>query len=364
MQINFNDFDLENFLVREDNFCGIPAKLIQPNHIGTKFNQNNKIFRSSIWDLNGNLLSASYPKFVNFGENPENFPVPSNINGCHILTKLDGSCVIVDYVNGQLSARTRGTFSYKTLNNFYDYEQAIQQIPAIESWLKNNSQYSLLFEITTPNNKIVINYGNEVKLWLTGCVDKTNYSLMTQTQLDSLGVELGVSRPETYTFDSIQDLLVSVDKWEGKEGVCIYSKDGQEIHKVKAAKYLLLHYMKSEMSSIEKVMDVWLSQNRPSYNDFYNYIATTFDFEIAETARGFISQICDGWKEVEKIEAGMKKFLSEQVLNLPTRKLQAVVITQSYGNTNRSSFLFKLLDGKSLEKEDYKKLLFQVLKNS
>ena len=55
MQINFSDYDLSEFIIKEDLFCGIPAKLIVPNHIGTKFNQKNKIFRSSIWDLNGKL---------------------------------------------------------------------------------------------------------------------------------------------------------------------------------------------------------------------------------------------------------------------------------------------------------------------
>ena len=104
MQINFSDYDLSEFIVKEDLFCGIPAKLIIPNHIGTKFNQKNKIFRSSIWDLNGKLLSASYPKFVNMFENPDNFPFYDD--GEHIFVdKIDGSTGIFDWINFQLSIR-------------------------------------------------------------------------------------------------------------------------------------------------------------------------------------------------------------------------------------------------------------------
>jgi hypothetical protein len=48
---------------------------------------------------------------------------------------------------------------------------------------------------------------------------------------------------------------------------------------------------------------------------------------------------------------------------LPSRKEQAQLVISSYGETNRAAFVFKLLDGKSLGKEEYKKLLFQILKN-
>ena len=187
MKINFNDYDLENFLIKEGTFCGIPCKLIQPNHIGTKFTQKNKIFRSSLWDLEGNLISAGFPKFVNFGENPENFPVPTSLNNCKILEKIDGSLCICDYVNGHFSSRTRGTFEYKQLENYKDFEYCFQNNPNIEKWIKSNSNYTLLFEITTPNMKIVIDYGDIPQLRLIGCVNKDDYSLLNQYQLDVIG---------------------------------------------------------------------------------------------------------------------------------------------------------------------------------
>jgi hypothetical protein len=158
-------------------------------------------------------------------------------------------------------------------------------------------------------------------------------------------------------------LLQNVDQWKGKEGVCVYSKNDQSIHKVKGAWYLALHHMKSELSNIEKIMDVWLEQCMPDYNTFYNYIFTTFDFELAEQIKGTISRIADGKNEVNKIVDGMNSFVNNRLRSLPTRKEQAQLVISSYGETNRASFLFKLLDGKSLGKEEYKKLMFQVLKN-
>ena len=110
-------------------------------------------------------------------------------------------------------------------------------------------------------------------------------------------------------------------------------------------------------------MDVWLDQGMPDYNTFYNYIVTTFDFELAEQIKGMISRIVDGKKEVNKIVDGMNSFVNNRLRSLPTRKEQAQLVISSYGETNRAAFVFKLLDNRPLGKEEYKKLLFQVLKN-
>jgi hypothetical protein len=120
--------------------------------------------------------------------------------------------------------------------------------------------------------------------------------------------------------------------------------------------------MKSELSNIEKVLDVWLEQGMPDYQTFYNYIFTTFDFELAEQIKGTISRIVDGKKEVNKIVDGMNNFVNNRLRSLPSRKEQAQLVISSYGETNRAAFVFKILDNRPLGKEEYKKLLFQVLK--
>jgi hypothetical protein len=222
---------------------------------------------------------------------------------------------------------------------------------------------SLLFEWVSPINKIVLNYGEEPDWYIVGIVNHSDYSLFTQSELDMWSKKYGFKRPATYTFSSVQDLLKDVDQWRGKEGVVVYSKNDQMLHKVKGAWYLALHHMKSELSNIEKVLDVWLEQGMPDYQTFYNYIFTTFDFELAEQVKGMISRIVDGKKEVNKIVDGMNNFVNNRLRSLPSRKEQAQLVISSYGETNRAAFVFKLLDGKSFGKDEYKKLLFQVLKN-
>jgi hypothetical protein len=362
MKINFEDYDLTEFAIKEGVFGGIWSKLITPIHIGTKFTQKNKIFRSSIWSTDGELLSGGLKKFVNFSENPSEFPVPLSIDNCAFVEKIDGSLVPIDYINGQISMRTRGTLSYTSLENAPDFEYCLAQHPSIIEWLKTNPHCTVLCELTTPNLKIVLNYGQTPQFWLVGVVNKNDYSLMPQNELDKLGVKLGLHRPESCSFASIEQLLTEVSKWVGREGICLYSKNGQEIHKIKAEAYLRLHRMKSELASIEKVIDVWISQGYPSYTDFYNYIQTTFDYELAEYCKGNISNICDGYKEVKQIIAHMEAFV--EPLKVLSRKDAAMKIIGAYGETNRKAFCFNLLDSKKLDGEAIKKLMFQVLKKT
>jgi hypothetical protein len=248
------------------------------------------------------------------------------------------------------------------MENYKDFDYCLGKYPTIANWLKINNKYSLITEITTPNLRIVINYGDEPDLWLTGAINKDDYSLMTQDELDNLAKLLGMKRPERYEFDNLENMLAVVDKWIKKEGLCLYSPDGQEIWKVKSEDYKIRHRLKEEFGSIEKVLEFFIQENCPDYNTFMTKIAEVVDFETATECRGDASKIVDAWKEVQDIVAGMTRFVEYVLKPLSTRKDQALKVLSSYGNTNRSAFVFKLLDGKILEKEDLKKLMWQVLK--
>ena len=363
MKIDIQKVDLTQFMVHEHSLNGEIVYLIQPQHIGTKWTQDNKHMRSVVVNYAGEVISAGFPKFTNWGENPDHFPVPNSLKHCTVVEKLDGSLLIVSKYNGQYILRTRGTVDASTMANGHELE--IFKNTILSKLADNNDtwDYSVLFEWLSPINKIVLNYGDEPSWRLIGFINHINYSLAQQDMLDAMAKKYGFDRPPTYTFSSVQDLLKDVDQWRGKEGVVVYSKNDQMLHKVKGAWYLALHHMKSELSNIEKVIDVWLEQGMPDYQTFYNYIFTTFDYELAEQVKGMISRIVDVKKEVDKIVWGMNIFVNTRLRLLSTRKEQAEQVISAYGNTNRASFLFKLLDGKSLGKEEYKKLLFQVLKN-
>jgi hypothetical protein len=365
MKIDLESIDKEQFMVHQHILNGEVLWLVQPQHIGCKWTQANKHFRSSLWNNDGELVSAGFPKFTNWGENPDNFPVPKSLNGTTVVEKLDGSLLIVSKYKGQYILRTRGTSDATRLDNGAELEIFKQTIlPLFEKFYSLNETWerSFLFEWVSPVQKIILNYGDTPDWYLVGVVSHEDYSLWQQDSLDGLAKDMGLKRPVTYTFPTVEQLLADVELWKGKEGVCVYSKNGQAIHKVKGAWYLALHRMKEALASFDKVVDVWYSQGEPDYQTFEANITAQFDWELWQQCRGDASRICDGAKEVAKIVEAFKSFVANRLKPLPSRKEQAVETIKAYGDTNRASFIFKLLDGKELTSEDRKKLMYQVLK--
>jgi len=365
MNVNLQTIDRESFMVHEHIISGEVVYLVQPKHIGAKWKNDNLHFRSSVWNYNGELISASFPKFFNWSEQPDLSPVPTSLKNATVVEKLDGSLLIVSKYNGQYILRTRGTVDASTMANGHELEifkerfkNSLQRLGMAtpETW-----NVSLLFEWVSPINKIVLNYGEEPDWYIVGIVNHSDYSLFTQSELDMWSKKYGFKRPPTYTFSGVEDLLKDVDQWRGKEGVVVYSKNDQMLHKVKAMDYLIKHRFKSE-ATLENTLDLYFNYDKPSYQEFASKLTETFDYECFEMVRGYASQVCDASKEVNKIVDGFKSFIDNQLKSLSTRKEQAQKVISSYSESNRSSMIFSLLDGKSLTADQQKKLFWQVLK--
>lgn len=107
MKIDLSKIDREQFMVHEHVLAGKNVLLVQPVHIGATWHPETLIFRSSVWDTDGNLVSAGLKKFFNDQEQPAIDPLPSSIKGGSLFEKIDGSLLIWTVINGQLVVRHR-----------------------------------------------------------------------------------------------------------------------------------------------------------------------------------------------------------------------------------------------------------------
>jgi hypothetical protein len=260
MKIDLQTLDLNSFYKKEIEFCGQTAYLVTPKEMGCDWTRDNIIFRSSIWSTAGELLSASFKKFCNWGERPEIFPVPTDLTNSVITDKLDGSCLICDYINDVHNFRTRGTANAISMPNGNEIEIIKQKYPKLLKYMVNNPDYTVLLEWLSSSNVIVIRYEDCPDVRLIGIVDKLNYTYLTQDRLDAVAEVIGVKRPDVYRFDSIDEMLKSVSSLQGREGVCVYHNNGQSIVKAKAEDYLRLHRMKADMASLKRVAEVYFAQ--------------------------------------------------------------------------------------------------------
>ena len=236
MNINFNTIDRECFLVDENIILARNESIyfVQPDtkNEGLIWTQKNKLFRSSVWNINGKLISSGFPFFPNWGEHTNEFPVPNSLDGCSVYEKIDGVLLIVSQYKGHRIVRTKGQLDaeqlpsaegIRTFKNTVIYRIS-ECYSGINSW-----PISFLFEWISPKQPRFI---------LVGAINHQDYSLMSQQDLDNLAAGLELERPRKYGAITVDGLIQDVAKWDNREGVVVISKDGQSMYKIKSNLYL------------------------------------------------------------------------------------------------------------------------------
>lgn len=368
MKIDLSKIDTESFMIHQHTLNGEVLHLVQPQHIGCSWQKDTIKFRSSVWNNDGELVSAGFPKFPNLGEKPDVFPVPTNLKDAVVTSKMDGSLLIISKIKGQYILRTRGTVDATIHENGAELEIFKEKyLPILDNSCDKSDTWnvSFLFEWLTASkdHTIVIKY-DDVPEWIfIGAVNHDDYSLFPQDVLNAFAKLYRLKRPEQHTFNSVDELVDIVTKWKNQEGVVLYTNVGQSLHKIKSDDYKKRHAFKSS-ATLENTLELFFTFDKPDYNSFQQKIGELYDWECAQMVQGHISNIVDAYKDVQKITAGMTDFVNNTLKLLPSRKEQAQKLLSSYGTgSNRSAMVFAILDGKPLTKNQEIKLFWQVLKS-
>jgi hypothetical protein len=352
----------EEFSIRDCIIANTDCNLIFPIKHDIKWNDENKIFRSSIWTKDGELVSASWKKFTNFGEQLEFEPIDID-SDIEFIHKLDGSTLIISKFKGELIVRTRGTIDATILDNGDEIHFLKQKYPLIfDNDMLNSEKYSIVCEWYSPRNIIVEREAEEPTLWLTGVIKHDEYSYVLQNDLDIFATDWKVERPIRYQFNSISSMIETVNQWKKGEGIVIYSNNGQILKKTKSDRYLLLHHIKSQLNSENNLIEYYVDCEMPSCENFYKKIETEFDYEIAVQLKDQIEKICNAGESTKKYIDNILEVVHD-IRKVASRKEQAEMIKRNY--KENSSYAFSILDNKEISKQQWIKLLHQFYeKNS
>lgn len=344
----------EEFCVRDCLIANTKCKLVFPNKLEIDWNDENKIFRSSIWTEDGYLVSASFKKFTNLEEKPDFEPLDLNQN-MEFIHKMDGSTLVISKFKGELIVRTRGTVDASILDNGYEIEILKKKYPILfDNEMLKSEGYSILTEWYSPKNVIVEKEAQEPTLWVTGIINHFDYSYLSKKEVDFFAKEWNVERPKSYNFNTIKEMVDSVQKWEKGEGVVIYGNSGQVLKKVKSLRYLYLHRIKSQLNSENNLIEYYIDSGMPAYDAFYDKIVVEFDFEIAEQLKDLITRICNAGEKSKKYIDNILEMVHD-IRKVPSRKEQAEMIKRNYGEN--SSYAFSVLDNKEIPKIQWFKLI-------
>lgn len=341
--------DAEQFNLKVCLIAGDECVLVTPKDMGVVWTEQNKYFRSSIWRKRDMFpVSLGYRKFSNFGEQPDFEPWKEN-EYFTTVRKIDGSLLIVSKYKGKLIVRTRGTIDASILPNGFEIEILKKKYPlAFDNVWLNEETHSLLFEWTTPTNRIVLKESEEPTLSLIGIVTHANYKYMTQNSLNSVAKDIEVGRPEIYrNFRESKDLEAirefnRTDKTI--EGFVIYSGDGQILKKLKTEHYLYLHRVYTGIKTLNNLFDLWKDYNYPEREVFEEKLADEYDVELVSALQELMNQLFSRWKDLEARYLEIKRFTSLDAIQSLSRKEQASTLIEKYKNW--SGIAFSCLDNK------------------
>ena len=219
--------------------------------------------RGLVLDNDGNVIAKPFPKFFNYEElKPENIPNENFV----VYEKMDGSLGIVFHYNDEWHVATRGSFQS---------DQAIKAKKILDtkynvSSLRKTRTY--LFEIIYPENRIVVDYGNDEKLVLLAVIDTESGEEIPNSTLFFM-VEDGWDVVTTYKTWGEDWETLKKEISNDNEGYVIRFSGGMRM-KIKGEEYVRLHKILTNFSTT----DIWeILRTGENMNEFLDRVPDEFD---------------------------------------------------------------------------------------
>ena len=252
------------------------------------------------------ILAKPFDKFPNYNSNEiPNYEDDIDFTSFTAVEKMDGSIGISYFLNGELKIASKGSFNSEQANKANEllktkYKEA-KRIIEEQLQEEEHSVNTFIFEIIYPNNRIVVDYGDEEKLVLLGYnillfEQGTSYCDVPEHELDKVAKKIKFERPKTFKFNSIDDVLEHREKLTMNEEGYILRFPNNKRLKLKGEEYLQVHRVLSGISKKSKFV-AWRN------NKLDGII-----FSVPEEFR----------KELEEFKRNMDNALEKRCLELST----------------------------------------------
>jgi hypothetical protein len=281
-------------------------------------------FRGTTFDADGNLLSRPFPKFFNINEKPETTIPFTDLKDYTAHEKYDGSLAIPVVINGKIFWKTIKSFYSDVavaIDNFYTLSDNKYDDLIFDAYNKNKT---VLFEYTSPSNRIVVPYNDDAL-----------------TPIATVDNETGIVTP---MLEGISDFdLDEIKRLEGIEGYVLYKNDGTQLIKVKTEWYIERHKLRSDLTPSRIISYL----ENDTIDDVIAAVASIRDDIQVE----FIIMLQDMFNDnVIALDDTIQSIFNR--LYIPNRKEFALTVLRDF--KEYAKFLFLLFDKKE---EKYQKAL-------
>jgi len=287
------------------------------------WNEETLSCRGLVLDSSNNIVARPFKKFFNLSEVEDQIPnLPFEV-----FEKMDGSLGIFFWYKGNPVFASRGSFTSDQSKVGWGILKEMEY-----SLLKEGITY--LFETIYPENRIVVDYGDEERLVLLGAIETESGREIPYEELKEGLEEFELVKKWTNK-KSISDLIKENDPI--REGYVLRFSNGYRI-KVKFEEYCRLHKIITNVSNI----DIWekLKEDLP-LDEILDKVPDEFYEWVKITENNLREKYQDILEDSERIIYLIKKDLGDS-----ERKEYAERIK----NEKNPGILFNLLDGRSPDK--------------
>ena len=309
-----------------------------------KWNEDTTNCRGLILNSKGEIIAKPFPKFFNIGEYNQhsNLGKIPNYNYFDIWNKMDGSLgILYRMPDGEFRMATRGSF---------ESDQAIKGTKMFHNMFKDPDfifadNYTYLFEIIYPENRIVVDYGIEEKLYLLAIKNNVCNEEMTYEELLDFSDQFNIPITQYYgriSYNRHAFLKIEGDIVEGNEGFVLKFDNGLRV-KIKSEEYKRLHRLITGISN----KSIWdLLRNDQNIDELLDRVPDEFFNWVKDTVSNFnmnyesIEHSCE--VIVKNCKFKDRKELAECFLN-KENKIYSNILFPMYDNKNYRQIIWKSL---------------------
>lgn len=293
--------DRDEFSIRTDKEYGYISITY---HVVTEVSQFDSQYareaRGIKFDLEGNIIARSMPKFFNMGERPKE-ERRYNKEQPIVQEKLDGSLVHPLILNNEVRLVTKAGVTETSIRAEKECQLSKEQLNKLGELLQQ--RYTPLLEYTSPNNKIIVNY-EKPELTLLAVRNTITGEFL---DLDYYSKLLSLPTPFIYDDRSI----MGISEWLGVEGVVLVYSSGYRL-KIKTEDYLRKHHALEGLSLEkhalplalqDKVDDLSGILDQDDFDKFFQYWCSINKEAIEISTK--LSDLRDSLKDLSRKEVAL-----------------------------------------------------------
>jgi RNA ligase len=331
---------------------GLLYKQVHPTLPLTIWNYTEKVQYESLWDDftilcrglvtddKGSIVARPFPKFFNYEEVIDKGVIPWDSEYIHVQEKMDGSLGILFNYEGEWILATRGSFTsdqaikgLEIIKRNYDLKRFVKEV-------------AYLCEIIYPENRIVVDYGDEKVIFLGATVPDMEFNWAPAKAIfKTSGIpenDVVWSKMDTLsdeTFKNYQDL-----NHHNKEGFVIRFYPSNYRVKIKFEEYVRLHKIMTNFST----RNVW--ETLSNGEDILSSLVDVPD-EFHAKIKVYVDELTSQFNTIENEYNWIFKTILNglEAHNVPKDKYRAT-FAQYALRYKHPAILFTMLDKRSYDK--------------